>query len=337
MHIASGNWKLVAAAGLLAAAWPPVGVAQTTPPVTLQVDIENMVQYFGDTSDPSKFATNPNPTSATSRTFEAAILMADIVAVNGSPAKGTWVARFQVVPLRTTASPSLAIADVVRSGPGDESYEILQPDGTPIGTIVSLGLFGGAPPPGTPAALTTGNHAVVGGTGAFSGIRGEDGGGTPILPARNASFSEDPASRRVNGGGKMRFTLHLVPLTRPEIVSTAGEPAIFHSSDFRLVTADNPAAAGEMLSLIATGLGPVRPGLDPGNPFPTDPLAVVNSPVEVTVNGAPAEVLGAVGYPGSVDAYRVDFRIPSGARSGSAAVQLTAAWIPSSSISIVVQ
>jgi hypothetical protein len=337
MRITSGNWILVAAVTLYAAAWQQAGTAQTAPPVILQVDIENMVQYFGDTSDPSKFATNANPTSAMSRTFDAAVLMADIVAVNGKPAKGIWVARFQSVPLRLTPSPSMAIADVVRSGPGDETYEILQPDGTPVGTVVSLGLFGGTPAPGTPAALTTGNHAIVGGTGAFAGVRGEDGGGTPILPARNASFSEDPANRRVNGGGKMRFTLHLVPLTRPEIVSTAGEPAIFHSTDFTLVTTNNPAKPGEMLSLIATGLGPVRPGVDPGKPFPADPPSTVNSPVEVIVNGAPAEMVGAVGYPGSLDAYRVDFRIPAGAESGSASVQLTAAWIPSSSISIAVQ
>ncbi len=39
-------------------------------------------------------------------------------------------------------------------------------------------------------------------------------------------------------------------------------------------------------------------------------MAVVNSPVEVTVNGKAAEVLGAVGYPFAVDAYQVNFRVP---------------------------
>ena len=37
----------------------------------------------------------------------------------------------------------------------------------------------------------------------------------------------------------------------------------------------------------------IEPNVGPGNPFPSSPLAVVNSPVEVTVNGEPAEVLGA--------------------------------------------
>lgn len=331
------NWQLVAAGVLCTIVWPQPGISQAAPPVVLQVDIENMVQYFGDTSDPSKFATNPNPTGATTKTFENAVLLADITAVNGRPTQGTWVARLGLVPLRVMASPGNAVADVVRTGPGDECYEILQPDGTPIGTIVSVGLFGGTPPPGTPAALTTGNHAIVGGTGAFAGVRGEDGGGTPILPARNASFSEDPANRRINGGGKMRFTMHLIPLTRPEIVTTGDELAIYHSSDLTVVNAGNPAVAGEVLSLIATGLGPVRPGVDPGTPFPSSPPAVVNSPLDVIVNGAATEIISAIGYPGSTDTYRVDFRVPSGTQPGWANLQLVAAWIPSSSISFPLQ
>ena len=66
------------------------------------------------------------------------------------------------------------------------------------------------------------------------------------------------------------------------------------------VTTERPARAGEILSLFASGLGPTRLDVNPGSPFPANPLAAVNSPVEVTVNGKPAEVLAAVGYPGTV-------------------------------------
>src|SRR5690242_4293063 len=34
-------------------------------------------------------------------------------------------------------------------------------------------------------------------------------------------------------------------------------------------------------------------------------------PVEVTVNGKSAEVLAAVGYPGAIGGYQVNFRVPS--------------------------
>ena len=138
-----------------------------------------------------------------------------------------------------------------------------------------------------------------------------------VAVQRAASMTEDPANRRLNGGGTQRWIAHLIPMSAPQIVITPGGPAVTHSSDFSLVTASKPAAAGEILSLFASGLGPVNPGVDPGQPFPSSPLAIVNSPVEVTVNGKSAEVLGAVGFPGAVDGYQVNFRSASGYRKGS--------------------
>ena len=109
------------------------------------------------------------------------------------------------------------------------------------------------------------------------------------------------------------------------------------SSDFSRVTQSNPAAGGEILSLFARGLGPVVPGVDPGQPFPSSPPATVNSPVEVMVNGKPAEVLSAVGYPGAVDGYQVNFRMPQDATKGGATIQVNAAWIAGSPVQIAVQ
>jgi uncharacterized protein (TIGR03437 family) len=149
-------------------------------------------------------------------------------------------------------------------------------------------------------------------------------------------MTEDPARRRNNGGGKVHFVYQLFPMTRPEIAITPNGPAVVHSNDFSLVTPTKPARAGETLSLFATGLGPTR-GVDFGKPFPASPLAVVNSPVEVAVNGAAAEVIGAVGYPGSVDGYQVNFRIPADVAPGLATIQLSAAWIPGAGVQIVVQ
>jgi uncharacterized protein (TIGR03437 family) len=129
----------------------------------------------------------------------------------------------------------------------------------------------------------------------------------------------------------------LIPLAQPAIAMTPSGPAITHSNDFSPVSVSNPAAAGEILSLLATGLGPTRPGVDPGQPFPSDPPAVVNSPLQVTVNGKPAEVLGAVGLPGAVDGYQVDFRVPPEAETGFATIQVSAAWIAGAPVSIPVQ
>jgi uncharacterized protein (TIGR03437 family) len=64
---------------------------------------------------------------------------------------------------------------------------------------------------------------------------------------------------------------------------------------------------------------------------------VVNSPVDVRVNGKPAEILGAVGYPGSVDGYQVNFRLPPDIPKGAASLEITAAWIAGQPVSIAVQ
>jgi uncharacterized protein (TIGR03437 family) len=55
------------------------------------------------------------------------------------------------------------------------------------------------------------------------------------------------------------------------------------------------------------------------------------------VNGKAAEVLGAVGYPGALDGYQVNFRMPSDAAKGAASIQVSAAWIAGTPVNIAVQ
>jgi hypothetical protein len=317
-------------------------LGQAPPPTVLQIDFENNVQYNQDTFDLSKLATDPGVTiAASARNFVSNVVIADIVAVNDQPAKGIFFRERRAITLTPSPSPGQAIADVTRNFSGFQTaFEILQDNGTPIGSIFLSGFGGGSPPPpGAPVIQTLSNLAIVGGTGAFLGARGQ--GGEAPAPgssgARQASMSEDPANRRKNGGGKTRWVLHVIPMFQPQIVNTAAGPAVAHSSDFSLVTASKPAAAGEILSLFATSLGPVRPGVDPGQPFPASPLAVVNSPVQVRVNETPTEVLGAVGYPGSVDGYQVNFRVPPDAPKGPTTIQVSSAWIGSPPVSIPVQ
>jgi uncharacterized protein (TIGR03437 family) len=155
---------------------------------------------------------------------------------------------------------------------------------------------------------------------------------------RVASPTEDPANRRLNGGGKVRVVFNLYPKYRPSVDITANGPAVFHS-DFSPVTVARPARAGEVLIVRARTLGPTRPDLlPPGTrPFIADPPEIVNSPVDVTMSGKTAEVLNQIGWPGTTDRYRIDFRIPSGLAPGTATIQLTAAWIPGPTVDIPVQ
>ena len=315
-----------------------VALGQSPPSAILAVDLENFVEYRQSVLyDPATYATDPNVTTVvtTTKNFNVAILLGDIVAVNGQPAKGIYVGRTRGVQATPTPLPGNSIADVTRTSFREYIFEILKFDGTPAGTLFGSGFAGGPPPPGAPLASQGSNYAITGGTGAFLGARGQLGEGPG--GGRAALISEDPSYRRINGGNKKRFILQVIPMYLPQIVTTANGPAVTHSGDFTLVSASKPATAGEILSLFATGLGPVNPGVDPGQPFPSTPPATVNSPIEVRVSGNPAEVLGAVGFPGVADGYQVNFRMPQGIPKGTATIQVSAAWVAGTPVTVAVQ
>ena len=118
---------------------------------------------------------------------------------------------------------------------------------------------------------------------------------------------------------------------------TAGTAAVSHSSDFSLVTASKPATEGEVLSIFATGLGATFPAVVSGQPFPSSPLTVVDSLVEVRVNGRSAIVLGAYGIPGAVDGYQVNFRLQNDTAKGQTSIELSAAGVAGAPVKIMVQ
>ena len=181
---------------LLVMAYSTQGQGQTAPPTILEIDLENSVVYRDDNSDVSKFATDPNVTTAVPpKNFGPILVLADIVAVNGQPAKGTFVFHGRVIGLTTAPNPGDAIADVVRPNVNEQTFEILKSDGTSIGSIMASGLGAGSAPPGAPIVVLQGNNAITGGTGAFLGARGQAGQGLVTSPNRSASMTEDQIGR----------------------------------------------------------------------------------------------------------------------------------------------
>jgi len=63
----------------------------------------------------------------------------------------------------------------------------------------------------------------------------------------------------------------------------------------------------------------------------------VNSPLELTVNGKPADVLNKFGWPGTTDTYRLDIRVLDGTAPGMAALRVTAAFVAGREVRIPVQ
>ncbi|MBL8292639.1 MAG: hypothetical protein JNN08_12425 [Bryobacterales bacterium] len=317
--------------------------AQPIPPVVLTFDTDNMQWYARDVADYSLYATRKGPTAQVpAQNFNVWEGIGDVVALNGKPVKGYFRGTVMGLNTSTTYQPGFGIADVTRGQFAITTVELLETDGTPIGTIYAMGVIGGPPPPGSPSLQTNQNLAVVGGTGAYLGVTGSMGNVAGARPAPapyrgNASVTEDPAERRNIGGGQTRRDIvMLIPRERPEVASDSSGPIIYHT-DFRRVTAENPAVRGETLILKVSGLGPTRPNLSPEQTFPTDSNYIVNSPIEATVGGESVEVINKLGWPGTANLYRVDVRVPAGIPAGATSLVLRVAAIPGPAVVLPVR
>ena len=181
------------------------------PPVVLEVFVENRAFYVHDQPDYSQLAANPNPLLpiGAGKTFSVVTGIGDITAMNGHAARGTFATWFTVLNLRPQPLPGQAIADVTRPNMGPQYFEILNENGTSLGTITLSGWGGGSPAPGAPPQIQTGSFVITGGTGIFLGARGQ-AGQRPGISGRAASTNEDPSLRRAHGGGNVTVVFAFV-------------------------------------------------------------------------------------------------------------------------------
>jgi uncharacterized protein (TIGR03437 family) len=148
----------------------------------------------------------------------------------------------------------------------------------------------------------------------------------------DVSTGSQPVVVKSSVGASASFTVNV----------TAAAPAIFFapvaavqkSTDFSLVTAGNPAKAGDTVIVYCTGLGQTSPALATGALVTGAPA--VSAAVTATVAGKPATVVSAVASPGFVGLYHVAVTIPAGV-TGSSAIVLTQGTANSNSVPIAVQ
>jgi uncharacterized protein (TIGR03437 family) len=92
-------------------------------------------------------------------------------------------------------------------------------------------------------------------------------------------------------------------------------PIAVHQDGTRLVTYDQPAAPGEIVTMYGTGFGAVSPAQADGVPAALNPLALVTPPITISGGSAPNNVLITPSYlglaPGFVGLYQLNFQIPS--------------------------
>lgn len=303
---------------LIALVFVASAAAQETPTI-LNVDVENYVAYVNDVTDATRVARSPGPVAPMpAANFSTIVILADVTAVNGEPAKGTMVIRSQTLRLTPTPVPGAALADVTRAAYGQLSWEFLNADGSPIGTIYGMSLSGGAPSPGSPAEADGGTAAIVGGSGAFVGAKGTINP-VELVNNRATSQAEDPSMRRINGGGRGRFVFQIYPMFRPEVVTAVDGPALFHSDNTR-VSAEKPARPGEHLILHARGIRPTG-----------------SAAIEVLVNGQPSTATELSATQGPDGTHSVRFRVPDNQQRGMMTVRIGTGWIQGSPVRMAVE
>ncbi|MDE3167556.1 MAG: hypothetical protein KGN36_17270, partial [Acidobacteriota bacterium] len=109
-----------------------------------------------------------------------------------------------------------------------------------------------------------------------------------------------------------------------------GEPILLHSRDYSWVSQTAPAAPGEYLVLLLTGLGAVSPAATAGAPggdnASNGPVNYLTDPAYVNFGGieVPASFAGLMpGFPGI---YQVNFQVPAAIPAGSQSI-----WVRSAS------
>jgi uncharacterized protein (TIGR03437 family) len=139
-------------------------------------------------------------------------------------------------------------------------------------------------------------------------------------------------------------------ITVPETITVAtARPGIFTISQDgkgqgvimdtanRLVDAANPAKAGDVVVVYCTGLGATNPAVRSGEaaPGPPSTLALVATPVSVTIGGQPAAVQYAGLTPGLVGLYQVNVQIPGGVTPGpSVPLVISQDGVPSNTVTV---
>jgi uncharacterized protein (TIGR03437 family) len=106
-----------------------------------------------------------------------------------------------------------------------------------------------------------------------------------------------------------------------------------------LVDSSHAVKAGEAVVIYATGLGATSPAVATGQAAPAvPPLALVTTPVKVTIGGVEATVEFAGLAPGFVGLHQVNARVPAGVSPGNAvALVLTQNGVASNTVTIAVK
>jgi uncharacterized protein (TIGR03437 family) len=113
---------------------------------------------------------------------------------------------------------------------------------------------------------------------------------------------------------------------------------VFKNADFSLVSASNPAHAGDVLALYATGMGQTTPALSTGESVPPGPPFFDTAPVTISMGDQTARAIYSIASPPYVAGlYQMAATVPAGLGPGSVPVVARIGGVASNTITIPVR
>jgi uncharacterized protein (TIGR03437 family) len=139
--------------------------------------------------------------------------------------------------------------------------------------------------------------------------------GEPIPPQAGLTpitVTKDPSVTIVvvNNGALSPPMRALFSAIQPAIITSDGMHAVAVHADYSLVTSQNPARPGGVITLYGVGFGPVTPSPATGAPAGGSPPSVMNPSPTVSIAGQKATVQFAGLSPGSVGLYQFNVVVP---------------------------
>jgi uncharacterized protein (TIGR03437 family) len=126
----------------------------------------------------------------------------------------------------------------------------------------------------------------------------------------------------------------LLTPVQPGVAAFPDGRVIAQHLDFTLVNADKPAAPGETVVLYLVGMGATNPNVATGQPAP---LAPVNAPPTVTVDGRPATIQYAGLTPGGIGLYQINVQLPPDIPDGEMQLKVTQAGAEANPVMVPVR
>jgi uncharacterized protein (TIGR03437 family) len=139
-------------------------------------------------------------------------------------------------------------------------------------------------------------------------------GQTNVVVSR-AGVASPPMAVQVNQFAPALFSLNL---GTQQAIATNADGTIVGPAGSLPGVSSHPAAAGDTITLFATGLGPVDPAMADGTPAPGDGSGLTTNPVSVLIGGTQGTVNSAGLSPQFVGVYQLSVVVPAGVTPGGA-------------------